>query len=80
MYPHVDKIIAFQFIQETVDRLELRLKTNLFHERDRDRLRADLVDRFGTSVKIDIIQEVDFVQVGEGKTPVIVSKVKNALF
>lgn len=80
MYHYVDKIIAFQFIQESVDRLELRLKTNQFHERDLDRLRADLVDRFGTSVKIDIIQEVDFVQVGEGKTPVIVSKVKNALF
>jgi phenylacetate-CoA ligase len=78
LFYHYSEIIRFQIIQNSLSNIEVRIEhSEDFTETGRLNLMKDLKDRFGDEIKIDLVENEGFIQVGEGKTPVLLQKVKN---
>ncbi|RCK78369.1 MAG: hypothetical protein OZSIB_1471 [Candidatus Ozemobacter sibiricus] len=74
----IDEIIAFQLIQDRLDHLEVRLEAKHFPAAVEERLRADLRERFGGGVTIDLRVNEPFIQTADGKKRPVISQVKLA--
>lgn len=73
-----DGVVAFQFVQEIPERIEVRLETADFAPLVGARLMRDLRDRFGSAVEIELLENRGFVQSADGKRPVIIARANHA--
>lgn len=71
------EIAGFQIIQNTINNIELRLVYwRPLGENKRLEMINELKNRFGPAINIHLVENQGFIQVGEGKRPVIIQKVK----
>ncbi|TPV94253.1 MAG: phenylacetate--CoA ligase family protein [Myxococcales bacterium FL481] len=76
MMDQYSELIGFQFIQTEKTSLEVRINTHSFDAQFERRMRDDLAARFGRDLHVTILDGEDFIQSGEGKKRVIVSRVR----
>ena len=78
LFYHYPEIIRFQIIQNSLSNIEVRIeKSENFSPARKLNLMEDLKDRFGDEIEIELIENEGLVQLGEGKTPVLLQKVKD---
>jgi len=72
------ELTRFQIVQNSVDQIEIRIShQNVLTQNRRSELLKELQSRIGSGVKVELLENDVFVQTGEGKTPVIIQKVKD---
>jgi phenylacetate-CoA ligase len=71
-----EEIEAFQFIQPSVDYIEVRVRTRGLTNQRQARLCKGLSLRFGDTVRVEIKENQEFEQTAEGKKNVVISKVQ----
>jgi phenylacetate-CoA ligase len=69
-------IKAFQIIQHSLDLIEIRIQSERFSKTLQEQVERELVERIGSSVKLEFTTSVPFEQTREGKKRVIISKIK----
>ena len=74
------ELIRFQIEQESKEEIIVRImRPDRWKTEKRARLLEELNDRFGSEIKITLLENEQFVQMGEGKTPVIIQRTKDPL-
>ena len=77
MMYHYDDVISFQFIQDDINSIELRLEAQHYNSELESQLKRDIKNRFGDNISVSITNDVEFVQSEEGKKNPIISNVED---
>ena len=72
------ELLRFQIVQESLEEMTVYiLYSDSWSRSRREQLIRDLKDRVGLAIHITILENQPFIQSGEGKTPVIIQRVKD---